>query len=278
MKKYEDQQPKRFEESEIPEVMPMMIGLFDVLGFSNRIKKIGINKIHELYELLIQKAVIDDGMLCVGTHRYGDGTASPTVFTFQVNFAFFSDTILLWAPLEQMYAGPFIQKCANLICEALLVDVPLRGAVSIGKAMLHRFSSTYLGEPIVEAARLEAAQNWVGLALAQSAHWGEFIAELNPNQIIEFVPPLKENYDNNIKPFICVDWPRTWRESQKISLSSHLKKMISSPKFSKYFDNAIDFCEFSEKNKDWHKNPRSDARLKMGRHPIEKKCLTICCT
>jgi hypothetical protein len=120
MKKYEDHQPKRFEESEKPEVIPMMIGLFDVLGFSNRIKEIGINRIHEMYDSLIQNALIDEGMLCVGTHRYGDGTASPTVSTFQASFAFFSDTILLWAPLQQPFAGPFVQKCANLFCEALL--------------------------------------------------------------------------------------------------------------------------------------------------------------
>jgi len=270
MKKYEKHQPKRFEETAEPEVMPMMLGLFDVLGFSNRIKQIGIHKIHELYESLIKNAVIDDGILSIGTHRYGDGTASPTVFTFQANFAFFSDTILLWSPLQPMFVGPFVQKCTNLFCEALLAEVPLRGAISIGEAILHRNSSTYLGEPIVEAARLEAAQNWIGLTLAPSSHWNDFVAELNPMQIIEYDPPLKDNYDN-AKPIICIDWPRTWRESRKTSPNCHLEKMISAPEFEKYFRNAMDFCDFSEKNKDWHENPRPGARLTMGRHPIEEK-------
>jgi hypothetical protein len=143
--------------------------------------------------------------------------------------------------------------------------------------MLHRYSSTYLGDPIVEAARLEAAQDWVGLTLAPSSHWNEFVAELNPNQILEYDPPLKQNYDD-AKPFICVDWPRTWRESRKTSPSGHLEKMISAPEFEKYFRNAIDFCDFSERNKDWHKNTKIDARLKMGRHPIEKNALTTACT
>jgi hypothetical protein len=259
-----------FKEPDEPQAIPMMVALFDVLGFSNRVQRDGIAKIHALYNDLIQKAVFSDGMLCVGTHRFNDGTACPTVFTFSCGFAYFSDTILLWSPLQQMYVGPFLQRCANLMCEALLVGVPLRGAVALGEAVMHRRSSTYLGDPLVEAARLESGQDWIGFAFGYSAHWHGYLAELNPRQIIEYDPPMKASYKGD-PSCICLDWPRTWRDKHGKCASHTLKELNTDPTFSKYYDHAIAFCEHSERNKDWHEQPNPKARLRMGPHPADLK-------
>ena len=255
-----------FNEPDEPKAIPMIVALLDVLGFSNRIQHDGLAAVHKLYDDLIQKAVFSEGMVCIGVHPMGDGTVCPAVFTFQVGFAYFSDTILLWSPLQHLYPGPFLQRCANLMCEALQVGVPMRGAVALGEAVMHRRTSTYLGAPLVEAARLEAAQDWVGITLGPSALWPDFMAELNPNQIIEYDPPMKPGYEDYLS-CVCLDWPRVWREKHGHCPSSTLRGLISDPKYSKYYEHAIVFCGHSERSQDWHKNPIPNARLRMGPRP-----------
>lgn len=82
-----------------------------------------------------------------------------------VRHAHFSDTILLWVPLVQHFIAPFLARCADMVSEALQMGLPLRGAITAGKAVMHSRTGTFIGEPLVEAARLEQAQNWLGVSL-----------------------------------------------------------------------------------------------------------------
>jgi hypothetical protein len=109
--------------------------------------------------------VLKDAYRCLGLKDDGTGRRFMTLFPLPARYAYFSDTILLWVPLEQLCVAPFILRCLDLAREALNKGIPLHGASAIGKAVMHKASSTFIGQPLVEAARLEAALQWVGVAL-----------------------------------------------------------------------------------------------------------------
>ena len=224
--------------------------MFDVLGFSQRIQQQPLEEILALYQQLIETAVLKEDMRCFGLHRDSEGSGVPVLFTLPARYAYFSDTILVWVPLTQTFVAPFIQRCADLICEALRVAVPLRGAIVAGKAVMHRASSTYLGKPIVEAARLEAGQNWIGAMLGPSTTWPPLFAEIEPRSIIEYSPPMKPGAEEYASP-VALDWPRRWREMFGDCPRTKLRQLDTAPAASRYYTSAIDFCDHSERYHDW---------------------------
>jgi len=251
-----------FLEEKKPKKMPVMMAIFDVLGFSQRMTEQKIDVMFSLYQTMIADVIEKEPMRCIGAHDMGDGTKCPSLFSADIRYSYFSDTILVWMPLEKMFAGPFIQRCTDLLCEALMLEVPLRGAISLGEAVMHKKTGMYLGEPIIEAHNLEAAQDWLGVAFAPSGTWSPFIAELNPTQIIEYDVPVKQGKES-LKSPLALDWPRQWRDTRSDSLYEILQKLNTSPKHSKYYENAIAFGHFSEQHHDWHKKTDEENAFKF---------------
>jgi hypothetical protein len=247
-----------------------MIGLFDVLGFSSLLESRGLDATLQLYRTLIQSVVVEDPRRCLGAIGDGSGGRFFTIFTLPNDHAYFSDTILLWVPLERVFAEAFVGRCADLVCNALDMGVALRGSIALGEAIMDRESGTYIGTALVEAARLEAAQQWMGVTFADSATWPQFLAEIHPNQIIEYDSPRKvrkPGQENFASP-VVLDWPRVWRETRKTSLSDAIQALNTSDAHSHYYTNAISFAVFSEQNANWYERPESErpnAKLRMKR-------------
>jgi hypothetical protein len=148
----------------------------------------------------------------------------------------------------------FVERCSDLICEALAMDIPLRGALTLGDAVLDTASNFFIGEPIVEAANLEKGQNWVGLTLGNTAVWSPFLAQLHETTIIEYEPPMKEQLKEFAFPIVA-DWPRRWRDSHGECPSAKLRELDTDPQFSLYWDNTIKFAKYSLQKHDWHLRP-----------------------
>ena len=91
------------------------------------------------------------------------------------HYAYFSDTILLWCPLVPPAVDDFVGRCSDLICEALAMNIPLRGAITLGEAVLDNQASLFIGKPIVEAHFIERWQEWIG----KSAVWSPFPVQLH---------------------------------------------------------------------------------------------------
>jgi len=261
-------------DSTVPAKMPVMLALFDVLGFSKRLEDFGIEKVLSTYQKLINDAVLIEPNPCLGARDDGGGGRVPTLFTLPVEYAYFSDTILLWVPLEKLFASPFVWRCANLVCEALQLDVPLRGALALGDAIMHKSTSTYIGPPIVEAAKLESAQKWIGMAFCYTATWSSFLAELDPKLIIEYDVPAKESTEEIVTP-VVLDWPRRWRELSGKSANEKLSQINESSPHP-YCDATMAFVDYSEKNQDWFGRPEEEMknrklrmRKRMGVGPQE---------
>src|SRR5205085_12194262 len=119
-----------------------------------------------LYSSLIERARSSTNVTAVGmsTVRYADGI-SPTLFHFEVGFAYFSDTILLWAPLTPNHVSPFLTGCADVVLEAMKLGVHIRGAISVGEAVLDKATGIFVGVPLIEAAGMEHAEESLALAL-----------------------------------------------------------------------------------------------------------------
>jgi hypothetical protein len=242
----DDHENTTYAEPKYPEIGPYLLALFDVLGFSDRVSRDGVAKTLSTYRDLIVTAVLEPARRCLGTVLTPEGRIF-TVFVLPVRYAYFSDTILLWVPLQQVFAAAFVTRCADLMCHALRREVPLRGAISLGEAVMHKGTNIYLGKPLIEAAKIEKGQNWVGLTLGVSAIWPAFIAELDGPSIIEYTAPMKKKYAKHASP-VVVDWPRIWRDSQKDSAKDYLTRLNKDKKHSHYYENAQIFVDYSLKH------------------------------
>jgi hypothetical protein len=92
--------PNLLMEPSTPKKMPVMLALFDVLGFKNWLELVGIDTVLAKYQDLITTAVLKPPQRCLGLAGELQGPQHPVLFTLTVQYAYFSDTILLWLPLQ----------------------------------------------------------------------------------------------------------------------------------------------------------------------------------
>jgi hypothetical protein len=181
-----------------PEISRFMFAMFDVLGFSRWVESAGLQAVLDAYHVLIERVVRPNEKGGLGAVQTRDG--SLLVVTGPPGYAYFSDTIILWHPLVPPLVDDFVTHCSELICEALSMDIPLRGAITLGDAVLDSDSDFFLGTPIIEAARVEKAQNWLGLTFGQTAIWSPFLAQIHSTAIIEYPPPTKDHLKAHVSP------------------------------------------------------------------------------
>ena len=247
-----------------PEISRFAFVMFDVLGFSAWVETASLESILEQYRQLIDKAVLrpnEKGSLTAFHTPEGQLLAVARAPAY----AYFSDTILLWCPLAPPLVADFVERCSDLMCEAISAGIPLRGAITLGDAVLDNATHTYIGKPIVEAHNLEKGQDWVGLTLGNTALWSPFLAQLHGASVIEYPTPMKRGSEIHASP-VVVDWPRRWRERNPADLGDVLDALNKAPKFTKYYDNAKRFAEFSRSNHDWFRHPEKispDAVLRL---------------
>lgn len=117
---------------------------------------------------------------------------------------------------------------------------------------MNKHESIFFGEPLVEAARGEPAQNAIGVA------YGRSFNNYHPIYNRYFIPYLKNIKENDKKAEflspMMLDWPRFWRQkyvSDKQSIEEYISRMNSTSEFTKYYDNAIRFVRFSEEHENW---------------------------
>lgn len=109
------------------------------------------------------------------THRFhfrdADGIAQKQ--EFKPGIVKFSDCVLIWSdPLDGLTPEQFIRTAGIFLWDLcaemgrlLLADVPFRAGISEGPVFIHSELNIFAGRPIVEAAKLEACQDWLGAAI-----------------------------------------------------------------------------------------------------------------
>jgi hypothetical protein len=136
---------------------------------------------------------------------------------------YFSDTILLWSPFSAATLKPFLLVCCSFMCETLRAELPVRGAIALGTAIMDKASRTYLGQPLVEAARAEKAQQWIGLSFGPSFDSRSDVP-FSADLVRPYLKHRKPDYSDRLLGLV-VDWPRTWRKEYKGSAVSILERL-----------------------------------------------------
>jgi hypothetical protein len=233
-----------------PSPQDYLIGFFDVLGFENLISRIGLENLLEIYQNLIKDTIEMENYPSL-IHLPVSNGLLPTATFLPIRYAYFSDTIFFWLPFNPHFCSAFTVRCADLICHSLKKDIPLRGSITVGKAVMNKPKNIYLGEPIVEAARLEENQNWIGASFGPSSLQYPF--KMNPNV---FLHPYSKHYKNsvsNLNTNIVVDWVRRWRELFRDDILILLNKLKNKSEDKLKYDNTIEFVSYSNKHKNWYK-------------------------
>jgi len=233
-----------------------IVCLLDVLGFENLLGRLGLAGLQQKYTLLVdyvkqQTGGIDivptpDGRVAVGWLILGN--------------AYFSDSLLFWTNYSKMAVPSFTHLVAEALCFGIETDLPLRGAIAVGEAILDTSSGVYLGVPLVEVARAERTQQWIGASFGPSFARHGFNDGFHLNTVL----PYKSHYKDPVSEYatgMTVDWPRRWRESRKSDPRPVLRRLDHDPTFSAYYDRTARFIDFSQRNHDWF---RRGGRLDYG--------------
>lgn len=157
------------------------------------------------------------------THRIHSSSFDGGVATqeFKPGVAQFSDCLLLWSdPLDGLEQEQFVRTAEsflwNLCAEMgrlLLANVPFRAGVSEGPVFIYPDLNIYAGRPIVEAAKLESCQDWLGAAM--------LFADL-PDRLIQRPDQLYGAGDRSmLEHFVVPDMPVPLKESTLEHLSRH---------------------------------------------------------
>lgn len=233
-----------------------MVAMFDVLGFESAYRRLGIGRLYRLYQQLIDKVVLKPSIDSFSTgHRMGDVTLV-NYFRLWVGFHYFSDTILLWCPATPENISPFLTRCSDLFIEALQVGLPLRGAVSIGEANFNKAAGIFIGESIIDGARLESSQDWLGVALSKSC--SAILEHVDSDLVLPYTPPTKSARDGSpgavLHAGIVLDWPRRARGIAGLDIASAITQLNTSKSHRPYYDNAVEFVRHSAEHARWNRN------------------------
>lgn len=242
------------------------VALFDILGFEERLKSFGLDGMLSRYEALIdvvnyRKKQMEHVFGALGFSEAPYWTAEGDVFIFSETYgAYASDSILLWAnrtwpeardvsdeviraaagnladgwKYHPIPSDNFLEVCNDIMCRGLEVGLPLRGAIAIGDAVLDRERSIYLGQPVVEAARLEGGQRLIGTSFCLST-----TAQIIPPRFrLNFEEHIKESH-RNLWGGSMLDWPRHWRRTRQTNLAEVIAGLNTNPKYSAYYENTL---------------------------------------
>lgn len=267
-----------------------LVGYFDVLGFEDRFSKFGLNEIARKYDELIdivnsRNAKMAEMFEHADFHESAYWSAEAEVCIFnRITGAYASDSILIWAnsaypeargmtdserialakdPASGWQYHPipcdnFVNSCNELVCHSLEVELPLRGAVSMGLAILDENRRVFLGAPLIEAARLEHAQTILGVGLCPS-----FLQQTIPKRfLVPFDGHLKDGCDAWYGGFI-LDWPRHWRNTRATDPRAAVRRLNQDPKVAAYYENTLRFLDQSDDLAGQYESPEETSIRKV---------------
>lgn len=235
-----------------------IVALFDVLGFEAAYQRLGIEKLYALYKELIDRIILRPSIDSFGSGQQLGSVMSLKYFRLWVGFHYFSDTILLWCPATPDNFSPFLTRCSDLFIEALNVGLPLRGAISIGEANFSKHAGVFVGQPLIDCARLERSQNWLGIALSSSC--SGILEHVDSDLILPYTPPIKPSGDASTQSVshagAVLDWPRRARGITGANITLTIDALNTSPNHHLYYDNTNAFVRHSAVHARWNRDER----------------------
>lgn len=133
-----------------------------------------------------------------------------------------------------------------------MLKLPLRGSIGVGPAILDKSNGTYLGLPLVDAARLEKRQRWLGVSFCDSFLRPPYNV-IYPDSVIPYSEHFKEEADRR-KPCLVLDWPRSWRDQKLGDIEAVISELNKDRDHEAYYANTLKFVAHSEQNQDWFRH------------------------
>ncbi|MFM0046277.1 hypothetical protein [Paraburkholderia sediminicola] len=260
---------------------------FDVLGFETRFSDLGLGGMLQKYVALIDLVdaknehmgrVFGEMGFSESAYWLSDGDA----FVFsRLHGAYASDSLLVWthtdfpearhptaldltpAERERRASEPahgwqyhpipcdnLLDVCNEMICHSLEIGLPLRGALALGEAVLHKERCVYLGQPLIDAARMEHSQRIIGASFTRS-----FMNQIvPPRYLVPFDKHLKDARDGLFQGSV-LDWPRHWRATRKTDLREIIRSLNTLAAAAAYYDNTLCMIDASDARADLFKGP-----------------------
>ena len=226
-----------------------ILGFLDVLGFTNKFETFGIDEIHARYSKITEYVREQTG----GVDIVPTPDGHVAVGWLDLGQAYFSDTILFWTQYNKMALPSFTDLMSEAVCFSIEQQLPLRGTLSVGEAILDSETHTYLGKPIIEGAKTEVAQRWIGISFGSSFMEGECSQGFHLHTVLPYKSHYKDK-ENKMATGMVVDWPRKWRETRKTDVRPIIEALDTVPEAHAYYENTLRFIDFSEEHPDWFKN------------------------
>jgi hypothetical protein len=228
----------------------VVLFFFDVLGFSERVEELGLPRILAQYESLLATIRSRAGGRVVLEAEPVDnqGTMVPVAAYLDLRSTYFSDTVLIWTGYDPIRFRVSADLVLDFFCDCLHNGLPLRGGIAFGEALMDEGRGIFLGSPIVEAARAEAAQRWCGCSFGPSL---DAFPALGPvDRFIPYKAHMKAGKEHMLRA-LALDWPRRWR---KLFPEQDLSTVIDSyrrPDHEAYWDVTQEFVDYSLAHPEW---------------------------
>ena len=234
----------------------VMLLMLDILGFQNYLTEHGLSNTHALYERIVAfLETIGGDKLAIVPIPNSDGTANVGVGWLNIEHCTFSDTFVIWTEYDPLRTELFCGTCSAIVCHCLDAGITVRGAITVGEAVLDRARSIFLGEPIIEAARVEKACEWIGVSFGPSYTREPYNRYLPAKAVLPYRRHCKPGCGELISGLV-LDWPRTWRGERKTDLHLVVNRLDRNVDYHRYYCATHDFVEFSQRHHDWFlRNP-----------------------
>lgn len=178
------------------------VAFFDILGFSSWVETKGSKEVFDylrgFMNLMIQASMPDSVV---------NPDMSVDLKQSIISYVNFSDSIVYYSRDDSYEAFcSMLKVCVEftnvIICGPTRM---IRGAVSHGEFYADPENNAYVGKALIDAYKLEEAQDWIGVSLHSSIEGTEnFTRAQNefPHLIVQSLVPLKQS---SKKPF-CLNW------------------------------------------------------------------------
>ncbi|MGD9841559.1 MAG: hypothetical protein AB7F79_03000 [Steroidobacteraceae bacterium] len=135
----------------------------------------------------------------------------------------------------------FLEACSELVCEALELELPVRGAIAMGRAILDSERGVFLGQPIIDTARMEKNQKLIGASIC-----GSYLNQVIPGPYaVPFNSHVKDSKQGDFSGLV-LNWPRHWRVTRGTDLTPAISRLNTAPDYSAAYDNSLEMNRLSQ--------------------------------
>lgn len=229
------------------------IAILDILGFTNLIESKKFTLKH-IYKILLQSEEF-----IRNCQRYYSAE--------EFFFDFSTDSIIITS-LSDTKAGCdlVIQVAKQTMQQLITVQLPVRGAIAFGEIYINPDGRRFVAEGYIKAHKLEAIQEWIGLALDKSIenNFPDLISDLekkyeafgisSPN-IVYYPVPIKNSLPGEYitQNMYAVNWCHGIDNISMLDqinamekISKDISKNTTDIRLSKKYQNSRDFITYIE--------------------------------